>query len=301
VTVAAEAAPVPAGRRAGVSWQFGRRFLRRKTAVFGLLLVVVVVGMAVGAPILAPFAPTLTVAGPNQSPSAAHLLGTDQVGRDLLSLTIYGARASLEVGVGAQMLSAIIGVVLGMFAGYFGGRTDALLMRVVDIFMAFPFILLAILLVAAIGPGIRNVILAIGLTAWTTTCRIIRAQTLSLREELYIEAARAIGASNLRILGGYVLPNLVPLSVTMFTIGIGTAIVAESSLSFLGLGIQPPIPSWGKTLAFGQVVVFTAPHLAIVPSVAILMAVLGFNLVGDGVRDAVDPREVTVRGQFSGG
>ncbi len=291
----------PGAARSGAILRLGRRFLHRRTAVLGLVFVVIVVVVAIAAPIVAPFPPNKTVARPNQPPSAKHLLGTDQVGRDLLSRTVYGARSSLLVGVGAQMLSATIGVLLGMATGYFGGRIDMLLMRVVDVFMAFPFILLAILLVAAMGPSLRNVILAVGLTAWTTTCRIIRGQALSLREELYVDAARAIGASHWRILAVHVFPNLVPLSITMFTIGIGTAIVAESSLSFLGLGIQPPVSSWGKTLSFGQVVVFSAPHLTVVPSLAILVTVLGFNLVGDGLRDAVDPREATLRGQFGSG
>ncbi|MDQ3692618.1 MAG: ABC transporter permease [Chloroflexota bacterium] len=277
-----------------------RRFLPRKTAILGAALVLFVVAGAVFAPILAPYPPNQTVARPTQPPSREHPLGTDEVGRDLLSRTIYGARASLMVGVGAQLLSATIGVLLGTISGYYGGRKDMVLMRIVDTFMAFPFILLAILFVAALGPNTQNVILAIGLTAWTTTCRIVRGQTLSLREEAYIEAARSIGASNWRILGVHVLPNVVPITVIMFTLGIGSAILAESSLSFLGLGIQPPTASWGKTLAFGQVVIFTAPYLSIVPTFAILITVLGFNLFGDGLRDALDPRESTFRGQIGG-
>jgi peptide/nickel transport system permease protein len=275
-----------------------RRFLPRRIAVLGAILIFIVVAAAIAAPIIAPYPPDRTVARPTQGPSWEHLLGTDEVGRDVLSRTIYGARASLIVGVGAQLLSATIGVALGMLAGYFGGARDTILMRIVDIFMAFPFILLAILFVAALGPSTRNVILAIGLTAWTTTCRMIRAQTLALREETYVDAARAIGASNVRILFFHLMPNLVPLTIVMFTIGIGYAIIAESSLSFLGLGIQPPTASWGKTLSFGQTVVFSAPHLTYVPTLAIVATVLGFNLFGDGLRDAIDPRESTFRGQL---
>lgn len=273
-----------------------QRFMRRKTAVLGLILVLMVVGTAVAAPLLAPYSPTKTVGGRTEQPSRAHVLGTDEVGRDLLSRIIYGARASLIVGVGAQTLSAFIGVMLGMTAGYYGGKVDMVVMRIVDVFMTFPFILLAILLVAAIGPSMRNVIIALGLTEWTTTCRVIRGQTLTLREQTFVEAARALGSSRWRILTVHVLPNLVSVAVTLITIGIGTAIIAESSLSFLGLGIQPPTPSWGKTLAFGQIVVFSAPLLTIAPSIAIFLTVLGFNLLGDGLRDALDPQEATLRG-----
>jgi peptide/nickel transport system permease protein len=273
-----------------------RRFMRRKTAVIGLILVVLIVGTAVAAPVLAPYPPNKTVGSRTEPPSAAHILGTDEVGRDVLSRIIYGARASLMVGVGAQMISALVGVVLGMTAGYYGGIVDVVVMRVVDVFMTFPFILLAILLVAALRPSMQNVILAVGLTGWTTTCRVVRGQTLSLREAVFVDAARAIGASNWRILRVHLLPNLMSVTVTLATIGIGRAIISESSLSYLGLGIQPPTPSWGKTLSFGQIVVFSAPVLTIAPSIAILLTVLGFNLLGDGLRDALDPQEATLRG-----
>lgn len=276
------------------------RFFRRRTAVLGLVLVIFVVFVAVAAPFIAPYVPTRTVARPNLAPSLQHWLGTDQVGRDLLSRLMYGARVSLIVGVGAQLLGGTIGVLLGMIAGYFGGRVDIILMRIVDVFMAFPFILLAILLVAAVEPSIQNVILAVGLTAWTPTCRLIRGQTLLLREELFVDAARVVGASRWRIISKHIFPNLLPIAVTMFTIGIGTAILSEAALSYLGLGVPPPTPSWGGTLSFGQSVVFSAPHLTIFPTIAILITVLGFNLVGDGLRDAFDPRDATLRGQLGG-
>jgi peptide/nickel transport system permease protein len=277
------------------------RFLRRRTAVLGLFMVAFVVSVAVAAPVIAPYPPNKTVSQTNQPPSTAHWLGTDQVGRDLLSRIIFGARISLIVGVGAQLIGAIIGILLGMAAGYFGGRIDVALMRIIDVFMAFPFILLAILLVAALEPSTENVILAIGLTSWTPTCRLIRGQTLLLREELFVDAARVVGASQWRIIFRHIFPNLLPIALTMFTIGIGTAILAESSLSYLGLGIQPPTSSWGEILSFGQNVVFSAPQLTICPTIAILITVLGFNLLGDGLRDAFDPRDATLRGQLGGG
>jgi len=264
--------------------------------VLGLVFVGLAIAAAIAAALIVPYSPTETVGPINGPPTRLHPLGTDRLGRDALSRLIYGARASLLVGFGARFLSIAIGVVLGVVAGYYGGKMDVVLMRIVDVFMAFPFILLSLTIVAAIGPSMRNVIIAVGLTGWTGTCRILRAETLRLREEAYIEAARTIGASSRRILVYHILPNLVPVMITLGSIGVGTAILAESSLSFLGLGIQPPTPSWGMQLAFGQLVIFNAPHLTIAPSLAIFFTVLGFNLLGDGLRDALDPREATLRG-----
>jgi len=276
--------------------RFFESFLRRKTAVLGLILVSTITAVAIAAPLISPHPPTEIVGPINGPPARLYPLGTDRVGRDVLTRLIYGTRASLVIGVGAQSLSVLIGLALGMGAGYYGGKTDFVLMRIVDVFMAFPFILLAILVVAAIGPSIENVVIAVGVTSWTGTCRILRGETLRLREETYVEAARVIGASNRRILVRHILPNLVPLAVTLATIGVGTAILSESSLSFLGLGVQPPTPSWGLQLSFAQIVIFSAPHLAIAPTLAIFLTVLGFNLLGDGLRDALDPREATLRG-----
>jgi len=292
-----QSAIAPLEKELSRTHRFIQRFLRRKSAVLGLILVSLVVGAAIAAPLIAPY--SLTEAGEsiNGPPSRLHPLGTDRLGRDLLSRLIYGARVSLLVGVGARSISIIVGIVLGMLAGYYGGKVDIVLMRITDVFMAFPFMLLAILVVAAIGPSLQNVIIAVGLTGWTGSCRILRGEVLRLREQAYVEAGRVVGASNRHILVYHILPNLVPVAVTLYTIGVGTAILAESSLSFLGLGIQPPTPSWGLQLSFGQMVVFSAPHLTIVPSLAIFSTVLGFNLLGDGLRDALDPREATLRGQ----
>lgn len=272
-----------------------RRFLRRQTAVFGLALVTGVVGLAAFAPLLVPYPPDQPVGDINAPPSRAHVLGTDRLGRDLLSRLIFGARISLLVGFTAQLMSILLGTGLGMMAGYYGRMVDISLMRIVDVLMAFPFILVAILVVAAIGPSTWNVILAIGLTSWTATARIIRAEVLRLRELEFILAVRALGASDERILVRHLLPNLLSMSVTLGTLGLGTAILAEASLSFLGLGIQPPTASWGLELSYGQLTVFSAPIQTIAPSVAIFATVLGFNLLGDGARDALDPRDATLR------
>lgn len=271
-----------------------RRFLSRRTSALGLIIVVVLVLVTIFAPLIAPYEPSEIVGAINESPSREHLLGTDRLGRDLLTRMIYGARISLLIGVGAQSLSILIGLLTGMLAGYFGGKIDVIVMRIVDIFMAFPFILLAIMIVAAIGPSIRNVIIAVGLTGWTAGSRIVRGEVLRLREEEFIAAAKVLGASSVTILFRHVLPNIVHVAMTLYTIGIGTAIVAEAALSFIGLGVQPPNPSWGLELSFGQARIFTSPHLAIVPSVAIFITVLGFNLLGDGLRDMLDPREASM-------
>ncbi len=254
---------------------------------------IVVVGLL--APILAPYSPAEPVGEINGPPSHEHWLGTDRLGRDLLSRLIYGTRISLLVGVTAQAISMLLGTALGMAAGYYGRTTDIVLMRVVDVLMAFPFILVAILVVAAVGPSTTNVILAIGLTSWTATARIIRAEVLRVREQEFVHAAKAIGASGQRVLGRHIFPNLVSLSVTLGTLGLGTAILAEASLSFLGLGIQPPTPSWGLELSYGQITIFSAPYHTIGPSIAIFLTVLAFNLLGDGLRDALDPMDATLR------
>jgi peptide/nickel transport system permease protein len=272
-----------------------RRFLRRRTAAAGLVIAAAITITGLLAPILAPYSPTEPVGDINGTPSAQHWVGTDRLGRDLLSRLIYGARISLLIGITAQAISVVLGTTLGMAAGYYGRGVDILLMRFVDVLMAFPFILVAILVVAAVGPSTMNVILAIGLTSWTATARIIRAEVLRVREQEFVTAAKAMGASTQRVLGRHVFPSLISVSVTLGTLGLGTAILAEASLSFLGLGIQPPTPSWGLELSYGQITIFSAPYQTIGPSIAIFLTVLAFNLLGDGLRDALDPRDATLR------
>jgi len=249
--------------------------------------------------VLAALAPVVfTHANPEQPdimsrlapPSPGHLLGTDNIGRDLLARLVYGARISLLVSVISVGGAALIGVTVGLLAGYYGGWAETAVMRTVDIFLAFPAILLALALVAVLGAGVTSVIVALTLVFWTQYARVVRAATLSEKEKAYVEAARAIGAGNIRILFRYVLPNVLSPVIILATLGMGTAVVAESTLSFLGMGVQPPAPSWGWTLAFGTRYLRDAPHIATFSGLAIMLTVLGFNLLGDGIRDVLDPR-----------
>jgi peptide/nickel transport system permease protein len=265
-------------------------FALQRIALLGLCLILIVVVVGVFAPLIAPYDPTKLVATPLLAPSREYLLGTDHLGRDVFSRIVFGARVSLMVGISAQVLSAVIGVPAGLVAGYYGGRVDHLVMRIVDVFMSFPYILLALMIASVLGPGLQNVILALGITGWTTMCRISRVQALSLREGTFVESSRCIGASDLRILGHHILPNSIAPILVVLTLGMATAITGEASLSFLGMGIKPPEPSWGGILSESRGYLFQSATLPVFPGVAIMMAVLGFNLVGDGLRDALDPR-----------
>jgi len=278
------------GRQLDQLWQVFQTFTASKIALIGLFFIIVMVVMGAFAPIIAPQDPTKLLTTPLLPPSREYLFGTDHVGRDVFSRVVYGARVSLIVGVAAQLLSAAIGVPLGLLAGFFGGRADHLIMRIVDVFMAFPYVLLALLIAAILGPGLQNVILALGVTGWTTMCRITRVQALSLREETFVESCRSIGASNIHIIVRHILPNSLAPILVIATLGIATAIIGEASLSFLGMGIKPPQPSWGSMLSEARGYMFQSATLSIFPGMAILLAVLGFNLAGDGLRDALDPR-----------
>ena len=265
-------------------------FASQRIAMLGLVLILCVVFVGTFAPFIAPYDPTKLVATPLLPPSREYLFGTDQLGRDVFSRIVYGARVSLIVGISAQFLSAAIGVPLGLLAGYYGGRVDHLVMRIVDVFMSFPYILLALMIAAVLGPGLQNVILALGVTGWTTMCRISRVQALSLREGTFVESCRCIGAGDMRIIARHILPNSLAPILVVSTLGIATAITGEASLSFLGMGIKPPEPSWGGILSEAKGYLFQSVTLPVFPGVAIVVAVLGFNLVGDGLRDALDPR-----------
>lgn len=223
-------------------------------------------------------------------PSREFPLGTDEFGRDMLSRIIHGSRVSLQVGIIATVLSAAVGVFLGLIAGYFGGPIDHIIQAMVDISWAFPTVLFAIFLVAVLGPGLTNVMIAVGLGYWGGYTRVVRGQVLSLREWEYITAAHAIGASDLRIMLRHILPNIVAPVIVMSTMMMADAILIEATLSFLGMGAQPPIPSWGSILASGRTYLRLALWVTLFPGIAIMLTVLGFNLLGDGLRDALDPR-----------
>jgi peptide/nickel transport system permease protein len=270
----------------------GRRLCRRPSAVFGLAVVVLFVVLAVFAPWLAPFDPIETSwSAIRQAPSAAHWFGTDDIGRDVLSRVVWGTRASLLAGVVSVSISLACGVPIGLAAGFVGGFVDALISRLTDAFLACPFLILAIALAAFLGPNLSNAMIAIGISATPIFVRLTRAQVLNVKVEDFIEAARALGNSPLRIALRHVLPNVLPPLIVQATLAIAAAVIAEASLSFLGLGQQPPAPSWGSMLNTAKNYVDNAPWMAIWPGLAIFVLVLAFNLLGDGLRDALDPRQ----------
>ena len=268
-----------------------RRFLGRPVAVAGLAVIVVFIAVAAFAPLVSPYDPIATSwTAIRKAPSALHWMGTDEDGRDVLSRVIFGARASLLAGVISVLIAAGIGVPVGLLAGFAGGWTDALLSRLVDAMLACPFLILAIALAAFLGPDLTNAMIAIGVSTAPRFMRVARAATLDAASNEYVEAARAIGNPAWRVAVRHVLPNIVPPILVQGTLSIAQAIIAEASLSFLGLGQQPPDPSWGSMLNSAQRFLEQAPWLAIFPGLAIFLCVLSFNLVGDGLRDALDPR-----------
>jgi len=272
---------------AALAW---RRFLGRPASVAGAVVVLLFVLVAVGAPLVAPFDPAQTSWSlVRKAPSWAHWMGTDENGRDVLSRVIWGARASLMAGVVSVLIAAGIGVPTGLAAGFLGGVVDAVIGRIVDAMLACPFLILAIALAAFLGPALTNAMIAIGVTAAPVFVRVARGATIDAATNEYVEAARALGNPAWRVALRHVAPNIVPPVLVQATLAIAAAIIAEASLSFLGLGQQPPAPSWGSMLNSAQRFLTQAPWLAVFPGAAIFLAVLSFNLVGDGLRDAADP------------
>jgi len=268
-----------------------RRFFRRPAAVFGLFVITSFVLLALLAPFVAPFNPTQTSwTLIRKAPSWAHWMGTDENGRDVLSRVIWGARASLLAGVISVCIASGVGVPVGLLAGFVGGKVDAVIGRIIDAMLAAPFLILAIALAAFLGPSLQNAMIAIGITATPIFVRVSRAATMDAATNDYVEAARALGNPPWRVAFRHVLPNIVPPIMVQATLAIAGAIIAEASLSFLGLGQQPPAPSWGSMLNSAQRFLTQAPWLAIFPGAAIFLAVFSFNLIGDGLRDALDPR-----------
>lgn len=268
--------------------------LRNTSLVVGLVISLAIILCAI-------FAPYVATHGVEQmdmrnrfaGPSLEHWLGTDNFGRDLWSRLVFGARISLTIAIISVVCSAVLGTVVGLVAGYFGGWVDQLLMRVTDIFLGFPAIVLALAIVAVLGPGVLNVAFAIIVVAWTEYARVVRSTTLVLREQNYVQAARALGASPARIIFKEVLPNALGPIIVLASLGLGTAIISESALSFLGFGLPPPTPTWGWTLAYGTKFMRDAPWLSIISGATIMITVLGFNLLGDGLRDLLDPRQLS--------
>jgi ABC-type dipeptide/oligopeptide/nickel transport system permease subunit len=280
--------------RIGV-WAVLKAILKHKVACMGVIIIILLALMAIFAPFLAPCDPNKQdLYHVLEGPSREHLLGTDDVGRDLLSRVIYGSRISLLVGVAATALTSVIGVILGLIAGYKGGIVDMVIMRITDTFMCIPGLILLLVMAAALGPGLHNIIIAIALIGWTGFARIIRGQVLMVRELPYIEASHAAGASGFRIMFRHLLPNAIAPIIVAATITVGGVIMLESSAAFLGIGVQPPTPSWGKELRIGYSYLEVVPLFSIAPGLLITLAILAFNFLGDGLRDALDPR---LRGQ----
>lgn len=268
--------------------------LRNPSLVIGGLIILTLVVLAVFAPLLA----THGVDQPDMRnrfslPSAAHWLGTDNLGRDLWSRLIYGARISLSIGIISVSVAALIGTSVGLAAGYFGGWVDMLLMRITDVFLGFPAVVLTLAIVAVLGPGIVNISAAIIAVTWTEYARVVRSTTLVLREQNYVQAAKALGAGWPRILFMEILPNTLGPIIVLASLGLGTAVIIESALSFLGFGLPPPTPTWGWTLSYGTRFIRDEPWLSIIAGATIMVTVLGFNLLGDGLRDILDPRQLT--------
>ena len=268
-----------------------RRLLRRRGAMLGLVIVVFFALLAVFAYSIAPYDPIATSwSAVRKAPSAQYLFGTDEIGRDVLSRVIWGARASLMAGLVSVCISMALGVPIGLLAGYVGGWTDSLISRFTDAMLAVPFLILAIALAAFLGPSLSNAMVAIGVSAMPVFIRLTRAQVLAVKVEDFVEAARAVGNPHWRIALRHILPNVLPPLIVQSTLAIAAAIIAEASLSFLGLGQQPPAPSWGSMLNTAKNYVDNSPWMAIWPGLSIFLLVLSFNLLGDGLRDALDPK-----------
>mgnify|MGYP001577535658 CR=1 FL=1 len=267
------------------------RLVRNRLAVVSLVVILLLAFVAIFAPLLSPYDPIKqNYDAISQSPSQAHWLGTDALGRDTFSRLLFGARTSLTVGIFTQAIVLGIGVPIGLVAGYLGGMVGNLLMRLVDIVYAFPDLLFIILLRSVLGGGILMIFLAIGLVAWTNIARLVRGQVLSVKEEEYVTAARAMGASNSWIILRHVLPNSVGPLLVAVTFAVPRAIFVEAALSYIGIGVPPPTPSWGTMIQDGYTVIFVAPHLVLFPAIAIAVVMLSFTFLGDGLRDALDPR-----------
>jgi peptide/nickel transport system permease protein len=263
----------------------------RKLAFIGLIIIGILMIMAIFAPLIAPYDPyTLNLLNKLQPPSLAHWLGTDSLGRDTLSRIIYGARTSMVVGLVSVTTSSVVGLTLGTVAGYFGGKLEMVIMRIMDCLMALPMILLALLVASLLGGGIKNVIIALSFGMIAGPTRLADGMTMTIKQNEYVLAARAMGAGDIRMMVGHILPNVFPTLIVAITIGLGAVILAEAGLSFLGIGITPPTPTWGGMINEGYKFLLSNPVLAVSPGIAIMLAVFGFNMLGDGLRDALDPR-----------
>ena len=272
--------------------QMRRMARENKTAVISFFLIVIMILAASAAPLITPYEENeMDLLHRLSGPSAEHLLGTDEGGRDVLTRLLFGARISLLIGVVPALLSLLIGAALGIIAGYRGGKTDTIIMRAADVMLAFPSMLLAMVIMYSLGGGIINVFLTLTLVNWASVARVVRSQTLQLKNSEFVEAARVIGVSGRKIMRRHILPNCLPTLLVLFTLNIPTSILTESSLSFLGLGIQPPNASWGLMINTGRQYLYNAPWMCFAPGAAIMLTVLAFNFLGNGLLDVLDPRQ----------
>lgn len=270
---------------------FWKRFKRDKSAVIGLIIVVAILMMAIIGPFFAPYNPNeQNLIKRRQLPNRENLLGRDTYGRDIFSRVIYGSRVTIISGLTVVIIASIIGSALGIICGYWGGITDSIVMRIIDLLLAFPYFLLAILIVASLGPSLLNAILAVAISCTPQFARVTRGNTLVLKELQFIEAAKAIGLSNFRIIIDHIFPNIYESITVLFTVGIAQAVLSVAALSFLGLGANPPTAEWGLMLSEGRGYITSSPHITIIPGIFLATFVLGVNLLGDGLRDALDPR-----------
>ena len=278
------------GEQDGVREKLRRMARQNKLAAFSAVLIALVLLLAVFAPLIAPYGEAeQDVLARLQPPSAAHWFGTDELGRDVLSRILYGSRLSLAIGILPSVISLVIGIVLGLLAGYFGGWADYVIMRLADVMLSVPSLLLAMVVMYTLGSSTVNLFVALSMVGWASVARVVRSQTLSLKESEYVEAAQSIGVSRFNIMRRHILPNCVPSLIVLFTLNVPAAILSESSLSFLGIGAQPPAASWGLMVNQSKQFLFTQPWLALAPCVAIMVVVLAFNFLGDGLRDVLDP------------
>jgi peptide/nickel transport system permease protein len=270
--------------------RFRRVFLSRKLVLIGVVILLLLFGMAIFAPWLAPYPPNVPVLDDFlQGPSSHHLLGTDSLGRDLLSRILWGARTSLEIGLIVVAIGSVTGIVLGLLAGYYGGWVNQIIMRIIDALMAFPMIILALIIAALLGGGMKNVIIALSIGMMPSYARVMCGQVLTIKENDYVTASRSLGASNWRIMFSHVFHNCLPPLIVMITMMLGSVILAEAGLSYLGIGISPPTPSWGSMINDGQQYLLDFPIMSFAPGVFLMLAIFAFNMVGDGLRDALDP------------
>jgi len=286
------AIPVSLGTDFPKAPKFWQRFIRDPQVVIGTLVVLLLIFSAIFAPLLTSYDPTrLSPRDKFQAPNAEHIFGTDQLGRDILARVLYGARVSLLVGLLAVALSAIIGTSLGAVSGYFGGWSDAIIMRITDTFLAIPGLVLTIGMVAVLGPGLDKLVLAIAITSWPTYTRLVRSSYMSIKQLQYVEAARSVGVRTPRIMFRHILPNAIGPILVVMMIGTAGAIITEAGLSFLGIGLEPKTPTWGRMLSEAQEHIRSYAYMSIFPGIAIMILTLGFNLLGEGLRDLLDPKQ----------